>query len=80
VTPAQAVEAALQLLLDSCGDGWTLGNYVLIMGLEKVTDDGEITSASWIYTAPNQPGWVTTGLLIEADAMVAPVPGEEDNA
>ena len=67
MTPAQAVEAALQLLLDSCGDGWTLSGYVVVMGLEKVEPD-RVSSTSWVYAAPNQPAWVTTGLLIESDA------------
>ncbi|MGB0971285.1 MAG: DUF7213 family protein [Mycobacterium sp.] len=68
LTPAQLVERALQCLLDSCGDGWTLSGFVVVMGLERVAD-GDIESASWVYTAPNQPGWVTSGLLIETDGM-----------
>ncbi|MCH9729822.1 MAG: hypothetical protein K0U84_09135 [Actinomycetia bacterium] len=70
MTPAQAVEAALQLLLDSCGDGWTLANYVVVMGLQKVDDDG-VASEAWVYPAPNQPHWVTTGLLVETDGLFA---------
>lgn len=69
LTAAQVVEQALQLLLDDAGDGWTLSGYVVVMGLEKVADDDSITSASWIYPAPNQPGWVTSGLLIETDNL-----------
>lgn len=69
MTPHQAIEAAMQLLLDSCGDGYTLSAYVIVMGLEKVTEDG-IASASWVVPAPNQPGWVTTGLLTETDSLV----------
>lgn len=40
----------------------------MVMGLERVAG-GDIESASWVYTAPNQPGWVTSGLLIETDGM-----------
>lgn len=63
LTPAQVVAEALQLLLDEAGDGWTLSAYVVVMGLEKVNDDGSIESTPWHHAAPNQPCWTTTGLL-----------------
>lgn len=67
LTPAQVVAEALQLLLDTEGDGWTLSAYVIAMGLERVTADGSIESIPWSYAAPNQPCWATTGLLDELD-------------
>lgn len=75
LTPSQAVEAAIQLLLDDAGDGWTLSGFVIVMGLERVAGD-DIESASWMHTPANQPGWVTQGLLDETDRLYAEA-GEE---
>lgn len=67
LTPAQVVAEALQLLLDDAGDGWTLSAYVVVMGLERVTDDGSVESTPWHHAAPNQPCWATRGLLDELE-------------
>ncbi len=78
----QIVESAIQALLDSHGDGWTLSAFVVVCGLEKVVPDnhggdGHVQSTPWLYVPPNQPDWVTTGLMIETDAMFS-TPVEED--
>lgn len=67
LTPAQVVAEALQLLLQSEGDGWTLSAYVAVLGLEKVNPDGSMESLVWHHAAPNQPCWTTRGLLDELE-------------
>jgi len=59
--PAQ-VRAAIQAVLDAHGDGYQLAQFIICMGLERVVD-GDIEGTSWIWTPPNQPDWMTGGLL-----------------
>lgn len=76
-----AVRDAIQSrILDAAGDGWTLGQYVICMGLQRINADGSVDSTAW-YWAPNgQPDWQSLGLLECAqDMLVAPpVNAEED--
>lgn len=60
--------AAIQTWLDAQGDGWTVSQCIVVMGLERVTDDG-IESTPWIWAPPDQPDWMTDGLLIAAEEM-----------
>ena len=62
------IRAAIQRLLDEEGEGWTVGPYVVAMGLERVFD-GRIESTSWAYGPEDQQAWVTTGLLVDADRI-----------
>jgi hypothetical protein len=65
------VRAALQQILDACGDGWTVADYCVVMGLERVNSDGEIETTPW-WTAPTQQAtWITDGLIIALDRMHA---------
>lgn len=61
--PADDLRQAIQQLLDSYGDGWLLGEFVLSLGLQRVSPDGELESSPWIYAPPGQPDWQTDGLL-----------------
>ncbi len=61
----QRIREAIQTLLDEHGDGWTLTQLVLVMGLERV-HDGRIESTAWYWSPPDQPDWMTTGLLDSA--------------
>jgi len=60
--PEDHIRVAIQGLLDSLGDGWTLAQYVIIMGIERVTD-GEIEATSWYWCPSSQPEWMTDGLI-----------------
>lgn len=59
------VRAAIQALLDAHGDGWSLAQVVVCMGLERVSADG-VESIPWMWTPPDQPDWMTGGLLESA--------------
>lgn len=61
----EAIRAAIQATLDEAGDGWTLTQHVVCMGLERVTDGG-IEAAAWYWTPPGQPEWMTDGLIEQA--------------
>ena len=65
MTNPEQIRHAIQALLDTIGDGWTLTQHVLIMGLERVYD-GQIESACWYWTPPGQAEWMTSGLIMEA--------------
>ena len=57
-----AIRAAIQALFDADGDGWQVGQWVAIVGIERVRDDN-IESTSWYVHPPDQAEWMTTGLL-----------------
>lgn len=69
MTPAEleaAVRAAVQAILDAAGDGWQIAQFVISMGIERVAAGGEIESAPWLWSPPNQPDWMTDGLIESA--------------
>lgn len=63
------LRAAIQAILDGEGEGWTLGPFVVVMGIERIQDDGEVDGCSWYWTPRNQAEWMTTGLLESAIEM-----------
>lgn len=63
------IRAAIQQLLDDYGDGWTVSDFVVVMGLERVTRDGELETMPWWCAPPQQAEWVTDGLIIALDDM-----------
>lgn len=71
------LRAAIQAWLDSQGDGWTLAQCVIVMGLERVTDDG-VESTPWLWAPPDQPEWITDGLLIAAEQLRDNAPNYDD--
>lgn len=62
-----AVRAAIQAILDASDDpGWQVAQFVICMGLERVTGDGELDSSAWLWAPPHQAEWMTDGLLESA--------------
>ena len=57
------IREAIQAMLDAHGDGWQVAQLVVSMGLERVNSDGELESSPWIWAPPQQPDWMTDGLL-----------------
>lgn len=53
---------SIQKVLDDAGDGWTLGHYVVVTGLEQMAGES-IATGVWVITPGDQPGWMTRGLL-----------------
>lgn len=63
------IREAIQAMLDAHGDGWQCAQFVICMGLERVTADGELESSPWIWAPGQQPDWQTDGLLDAAMEM-----------
>jgi hypothetical protein len=66
---ADAVRAAIQAVLDGEGDGYHVAQFVVCMGIERVSAGGEIESAPWVWAPPSQPDWMTGGLLDSAKEL-----------
>jgi hypothetical protein len=69
LTPAQMVRHYVQQMLDNSGDGWHLAQYVMCMGLERVTPDGTLECTPWVWAPPHQAEWMTDGLLAAASDL-----------
>lgn len=63
MTPGELLRGAIQSLLDACGDGWVVDEYVLALGLQRMNSDGVIESAAWVWSPAEQADWKTDGLL-----------------
>lgn len=59
-------EAIQRYLLDAAGDGWSVTQFVLAMGLERINSDGAVESTAWYWAPEGQPTWQTTALLDQA--------------
>ena len=71
------VAAAVQSVLDTYGDGWSLAHYVVCIGLERVTADGEVESTPFWLAQPGQAEYVSDGLLRRVDEIRACTPEYE---
>lgn len=64
---ADRIRAAVQAVIDAEeGEGWTVAQYVVAMGLERIMGDGSIESTGWYWHPPDQADWMTYGLLESA--------------
>lgn len=78
---AAAVRAAIQQhVLDPANDGWTVGQFVIAMGLERVNSDGNLEATHWLWAPPHQAEWMTDGLLDSARELriIAGEIGDDD--
>lgn len=60
------IRDALQQHLDECGDGWSVRDYVVSLGLERVLADGGIETATYWIAPREQAEYVTDGLFRSA--------------
>ena len=59
----ERIRKAIQAVIDTEeGEGWTVTQYVVAMGLERI-HDAKIESCGWIWAPPDQADWMTIGLL-----------------
>jgi hypothetical protein len=82
VSADDAVRDAIQArVLDAEGDGWTLTQYVVCMGLQRITADGRVESTAWYWSPPGQPDWQSLGLIeVGRDMLIVPpIPVDEDD-
>ena len=57
------IRKAIQAVIDTEeGEGWTVTQYVVAMGLERICN-AQIESCGWIWAPPDQADWMTVGLL-----------------
>ena len=77
--PPDRIREAIQALLNQIGDGWTVTQYVVSMGLERINSDQHVENTAWYYTPPEQADWQTAGLLRQADEMHYESMFEEDD-
>lgn len=57
------IRDALQRHLDECGDGWSVRDYVVSLGIERIVDGGGIETATYWIAPMEQAEYVTDGLL-----------------
>lgn len=61
----EKIRQAIQEHLDSVGDGWSVDQFVVAMGLVRITPGGEVESLPWTCSPAEQPVWQTNALLHE---------------
>jgi hypothetical protein len=58
------IREAVQAVIDAEeGQGWTVAQWVVAMGLERILSDGTMEGCSWYLGPPEQADWITAGLL-----------------
>jgi len=58
------IRHAIQAVIDSeDSQGWTVSQFVVAMGLERILSDGTMEACSWYMAPPDQADWMTAGLL-----------------
>lgn len=69
--PWAHLRVALQYLLDTVdGEGWVLSDYVVVVGLRRM-NGMVVESSAWPISHPEQPDYVTDGLIAAAEDMRA---------
>jgi len=69
ITALDRVRNAIQKLLNSEGEGWVLDQFVIAMGLQRVTSGNDVESTAWVWAPAEQPDWITDGLLRTATEL-----------
>lgn len=69
ITPTARLRNAIQKLLNAEGDGWCLDQFVLALGLQRITSDGTVESTAWVWSPAEQPDWQTDGLIRAASEL-----------
>lgn len=61
----ERIRDAIQAIIneEGEGEGWTLGQFVVVMGLERMLSDGKVEATSWYWNPPDQAEWMNMGLL-----------------
>lgn len=65
MTPEEHMRHAIQQLLNAYQDGWVLDDFVLALGLQRITN-GMVESTAWVWSPAEQADWKTDGLLTAA--------------
>lgn len=57
------IAAAIQARLDEDGDGWTVGQWIVGLTIERINSDGILESEPWWIAAPGLREWQMDALL-----------------
>jgi hypothetical protein len=58
------IRAAIQALLDADPpEGWSVGQFVIVMSLERINSEGAVETTPWYWAPTDQADWMTDGLL-----------------
>lgn len=57
------IRDGIQRHLDACGDGWTVRDYIVCVGIERILSDGGIETSDYWIAPDDQPEYATDGLL-----------------
>ena len=57
------IRQAVQAVIDADESGWTVSQFVVAMGLERILSDGSMEACSWYLAPPDQADWMNAGLL-----------------
>jgi len=68
---ADNIRAALQKLVNEDAEGWAVAQFVVVMGLERIAEDGSIEGTAWYWQPADQADWITGGLLDAAQDIRA---------
>ena len=67
-----SITASIQAKLDRELPGWTVANYAVVVGIERLSTDGEeirVDTNVALYAPDGQHPYVTDGLLLHADRI-----------
>lgn len=68
----------IQSWLDEEGSNWICRDYVCVVGMVRVAEDGSLEYDKSLYTTADQAPWSTKGLIDDALEMTMLVPIDED--
>jgi len=58
------IRQAVQAVIDAeGGEGWTVSQFVVALGLERILSDGSMEGCAWYVAPAEQADWMTAGLL-----------------
>lgn len=58
-------------LNENGGEGWYPVHYALIVGIQRINQDGSITTGTMFSAPVSQANYVTDGLLMKAEELAA---------
>jgi hypothetical protein len=63
---ADPMRRVIQAILDETGEGWTVSDFCVPMGLERINSAGQFEQVPWMYTPTYQADYITDGLILKA--------------
>lgn len=64
------IRIELQRLLDLEKEGWSVAHYATMVGIDRVSDDGTVETATFVHAPDGQADYMTGGLLIDGAKRV----------